>query len=809
MTIGKDNFYTSVFHWVRLWALVFVTAQAAGTTQTSGKITLLDHQQKVLDYLTSHPSIKGILLFHELGSGKTITSIAYGETQKEYKKVVFVPKVLKAHWQHEIKKFGVKDPKDYIILSYNEPEDIKKIATIDLGQSVLIIDEVQKLVEKIRFSMDENLISLYWRLSLAYKVLALSATPIYNDAADVAFVGNLILAKKEFPFHPDKFRSQYTEIRTATSLFRGYFNESKLTLVTAPIFTSMLGASLLEAVSIWALPALAVAGAAGIHLINEWFPIQSVSFRRFKAAKLAGFANHHISFFEARKQSTTEFPSHSVSYVSVEYTPAQVDFFLDYTNGNLAQHQLEMLLRDSQLELSDEMRKINSYHIQQIILNDPSSGREIGNFSLEGEDGIEVSKKFLSILAKLDEIPGKVAVYSSFYHNGLRLFAEFLDENGYKDQYTVVEYDFSPARVAETLASFNYGQKRILLIHPEITEGISLRGVEQFHILEPVKSSALEKQIIGRSTRYRSHSHLPKGRQHVHVFVWNSKVTYSTLGLPSAAGITRRNSWRRNFSELNPSLWTGGIAQLDRAYFRKAWTPDEATIHSKDIALEDMTSFRDVVKEYSIESGNEAPLPSSFSPETKVQSLYAVPLTSLGISFNAAPYSMYSISDQKEISRVDFLVAPEFNIEIPHNNFVNFGFLFRFDDERGLFTDEDNEYRSLATVFGLYGKLHYEPSILPKFSLYYKGEADLGVFMGLGGAGPEIATKQVVGLQYLLAQGAYGFSAEVGGIARLRRDIFLSNSDTAEELLGDAAQSFTTVYSLAPVVTVSFLSSYF
>ena len=41
--------------------------------------------------------------------------------------------------------------------------------------------------------------------------------------------------------------------------------------------------------------------------------------------------------------------------------------------------------------------------------------------------------------------------------------------------------------------------KRIIIIHPEITEGLSLKGTETFHILEPIANASLLKQITGRA----------------------------------------------------------------------------------------------------------------------------------------------------------------------------------------------------------------------------------------------------------------------------------------------------------------------
>ena len=69
--------------------------------------SLLTHQQIVRDYMNLYTPYRGLLLYHNLGSGKTCTSIAIAEGMKSHKKVVVMtPKSLRENYMEELKTCG-------------------------------------------------------------------------------------------------------------------------------------------------------------------------------------------------------------------------------------------------------------------------------------------------------------------------------------------------------------------------------------------------------------------------------------------------------------------------------------------------------------------------------------------------------------------------------------------------------------------------------------------------------------------------------------------------------------------------------
>ena len=74
---------------------------------SAGEFSLLTHQKLVRDYLNLYTPYRGLLLFHGLGAGKTLSSIAIAEGFKSNKKViVMTPASLRRNYMEELKKYG-------------------------------------------------------------------------------------------------------------------------------------------------------------------------------------------------------------------------------------------------------------------------------------------------------------------------------------------------------------------------------------------------------------------------------------------------------------------------------------------------------------------------------------------------------------------------------------------------------------------------------------------------------------------------------------------------------------------------------
>jgi len=147
----------------------------------------------------------------------------------------------------------------------------------------------------------------------------------------------------------------------------------------------------------------------------------------------------------------------------------------------------------------------------------------------KGRQLCNTETKFTKILKYIGQ---KTVVYSFFRENGVGGFFRFLVEQRnatLKSKYHLT-YEMNGRRVhvkvfsnaKDDLAWFNRQSSKIkmLLITSKAQMGISLMGVDTFHIMEPQWSYADEAQAVGRTTRMGSH----KDGETVTVFHWVSTV---------------------------------------------------------------------------------------------------------------------------------------------------------------------------------------------------------------------------------------------------------------------------------------------
>lgn len=166
--------------------------------------------------------------------------------------------------------------------------------------------------------------------------------------------------------------------------------------------------------------------------------------------------------------------------------------------------------------------------------------------SLRGDQLREQSPKMAAILRAIDQGPGPVLVYSNFRTmEGVGIFSRVLEAAGYSrlvvengavttDPRKKIFHEFQgAAENPRALEAFNganaaWNRKRsaagaraavdVILITGAGSEGISLRGVRQVHIMEPHWHEIRIHQVVGRAARLGSHSHLPAPDRTVEVF---------------------------------------------------------------------------------------------------------------------------------------------------------------------------------------------------------------------------------------------------------------------------------------------------
>lgn len=149
----------------------------------------LQTHQKIPSVFIKNPLNRGLLLFFNLGTGKSLTSIAMAHcllTKYPNKRViVLTPASLVTNYQNEIKK--VKSDLQENVEKIKVHSYVKFINSLKEHQqagnnTILIIDEAQNFLSpsSIRYQ------KLFNFSKTAYKVILLSATPVRNQVSEIS-----------------------------------------------------------------------------------------------------------------------------------------------------------------------------------------------------------------------------------------------------------------------------------------------------------------------------------------------------------------------------------------------------------------------------------------------------------------------------------------------------------------------------------------------------------------------------------------------------------------------------------------------
>jgi superfamily II DNA or RNA helicase len=564
-------------------------------------IQLLPYQSLPVEYLYRSDQ-KGLLIDHSLGSGKTILALGFTEKYEQHPVFIIVPDFLKSNWKIVMERYGIHEKKNYTIYSYAEAAE--KLPKEDLTKALVVIDEVHKLISRIRsplLNVRQPYVDLYFSLKSAYKILALTGTPLYQDPLDLSYILNLVSGKDLLPFNEYEFRMKFTKIRPGRALWRGHVVESVFLRGFFPNFASLYAVSFVTG----RVPSMLTGFGTGISsnfvipIITASVPIRTYKLRMFDAQKLAIIAERYISFYEVPSMNKADYPQVATSQEEVKFSKQEYDVWLKLIDKGLSKEELRILLKAERQQASENDLAINSTLIQGDLLNIPGIGREISNIIFRDAKGSALySEKFKRLLNHLRKANYPAVIYSNYYHLGITNVVRMLDAHKYQGRYRLLDPTTPLQEQIQIINDYNQGKVDILLLHPDITEGVSLNGTQEFHILEQVLNVALLEQIKGRVVRYQSHTALPKEKQSVKIIVWNSILS----GMSMRHIKQRRQNWRRSYGEFNYTSEFGqGRLQIDKENIRKNIAPDqEGEMQLKQLSVE-IEELKEVLRKHSIE----------------------------------------------------------------------------------------------------------------------------------------------------------------------------------------------------------------
>ncbi len=469
------------------------------------KFKLQIPQEFVSNFMNKDTPYKGLLLFHQIGAGKTCAAISIAENFKKTKNILVVtPAALIGNFYKEmrqgctgdeylvtndikvldkekpsskkykevIKKINSKINKYYTVLSYNKFVEKLENKKIKLNNTLLIIDEVQNIVSEHGLFY-KTIYNAILKAPEDIRIVLLSGTPMFDKPSEIGLTLNLLKLKNEFPVGT-KFNDKF---------LKSYKKNNEIIY----------------------------------EMKNE---------KEFKK-----LCKGYISYY--RGAPPVSFPKKNIFIVNCIMSDYQYKSYKTVASD------------EGPFRTGDILKLPNNFFIGSRIISNIAFPKKFIN--KDGYDKLGKSKllmsnlkmfsiKFYKILKKVKKSNGPVFIYSNFKeYGGLKSFIKVLEYHGFKNykssgeglkRFAVWSGDERHEFKEELKSVYNQKENakgnllKIILGSPSIKEGVSLLRVSEVHVMEPYWNISRLDQVIGRAVRFCSHKDLSKRKRQVDIYIY-------------------------------------------------------------------------------------------------------------------------------------------------------------------------------------------------------------------------------------------------------------------------------------------------
>jgi superfamily II DNA or RNA helicase len=499
------------------------------------KKTLFDYQRYIFNYLV-FTDARGILLYHSVGSGKTLTSISIAE---EFRKlgqdiIILSSKSLQNNYKKEIKtyldlsngdntindteqiinqyKFVTSNAKNMIqslddkltsfMTKYKSKDDE---STINLENKVIIIDEAHNLFNSI--VNGSKIANEFYDIIMntqKIKLIFLTGTPIINNPFEIAVAFNMLYGKINVKSLNSK-KNYHTILPEYYSDFQKYFVDiSSNSLKNEDKFKNRI-----------------------YGLVSYYGDMYNNVVKTIK---------DDIKVLKAKENYPDRLPikieTIEMSLIqNIEYMKAR-DIEKKETSKFYGQNDIIGSSIVKEKNAVSTSYRIKSRQLSNIYIPDVQE-LTLYNFN-------KYSPKIVSMYnnIKTNHKNQISLVYSTFLDSGLLSFVKYLELNNYisysdnsdseKLHYAIFSGQQTSEEKENIIKICNSEENKhgelisILLISKSGAEGLDLKNVRSVHIMEPYWNYSLIEQIIARAVRYKSHELLPKEEQNVQTYIYLS-----------------------------------------------------------------------------------------------------------------------------------------------------------------------------------------------------------------------------------------------------------------------------------------------
>ncbi len=415
--------------------------------------TPLPHQERVADDLKD-PDNPGKLVYHGVGTGKTLTSINAAKANN-LPLLAIVPAALRNNFRKGIAESGHTGPTD--VVSYEEAtRRINDPAfRAQAAGSLVAFDEAARMGQagSARSALATDLPSA--------KKLLLTGTPVRNAPHEVAPLINAI-APGSLPSDPKEFKEHFVETREVPVGFWGRMMGAKPGKIKVP---------------------------KNLH-----------DFENAVRGK--------VDFYQAANRE--HFPSHSESIVEVPMSDKQQAAY-DFVLGRYPRiaYKIRHGIPPAKSEEADFQAFFNG---PRQVSNHPGQF----NKGATDADAAKINAAVGEIAKRHASDPNYRGVaYSAFLSTGIEPLSRGLTAKGI--QHRIFTGAMNDNERKEAIEAYNTGKSPVLLISGAGAEGLDLKGTKHIAIMEPHWHEEQINQVRARGIRYKSHAALPPEERHVEV----------------------------------------------------------------------------------------------------------------------------------------------------------------------------------------------------------------------------------------------------------------------------------------------------
>ena len=460
------------------------------------KTTMLkDHQYLIKTFFNNvgFDDVKGILLYHKMGTGKTILSISIA-LDFDGDVIIFMYTSLINNYINDIKKYlsliQFKDDIDSFInskftfISLNAFNLHTKIPT-DLNKKLIIIDEAHHVFSGV-VNGSKNHVALYYALRNEpdIKILLLTGTPIANDPYEIMVCLNILSKHLIFPESYEEFISIYTDAKKInTTLYEHRLHKLENRIIGLISFFE--------------------------QTINDEYP-DDFGITIVKCDMIKSQLNKYLNFKKIEDEKASN------AFKKKGHKSASISKSNSFSNYRI---QTRMICNvDPEYDLLSCVKYNKIY--ENIISHNGCAlvySQFINNFGLLGFSQYLLLKNYTLFDLDTNFISNDLVDCKKIKQLNKKYFSIIKGDISFDKRNYIQQFFNDPSNISGDII-------HILLISSTGAEGLDLKFIRTVHIIEPYWNNSRIEQIRSRAIRYKSHVLLPKKDQNVHTFLYLSTL---------------------------------------------------------------------------------------------------------------------------------------------------------------------------------------------------------------------------------------------------------------------------------------------